>query len=167
MCIRDRNLLSTPIRALLKRGPVTLPPDTSIQVTATLMRELRVSSVLLVEQNHLFGLVTDRDLRNRVVAEGLDIHGPVSDIATMAPTTVSINSPALEALLMLARNRIHHMPVMDGHDIVGMITATDLTEQHSTSAVFLAGDIYKQDTLEGLCKMRLHVSCRALIWRGF
>ena len=58
---------------------------------------------------------------------------------------------------MLARNRIHHMPVMDGHDIVGMITATDLTEQHSTSAVFLAGDIYKQDTLEGLAQISSRV----------
>ncbi|HOE40548.1 MAG TPA: putative nucleotidyltransferase substrate binding domain-containing protein [Rhodoferax sp.] len=147
------NLLSTPIRSLIKRGPVTLPPDTSIQVTAALMRDLGVSSMLLADHNHLFGLVTDRDLRNRVVAEGLDIRGPASDIATMAPTTVSINSPAFEALLMLARNGIEHMPVMDGRNVVGMITATDLTEQRSTSPVCLVGEIYQQDTLQGLVQI--------------
>lgn len=144
------NLLSTPIRTLIKREPITLPPATPIQAVASLMRDLRVSSVLLVEQDHLFGLVTDRDLRNRVVAQGMDIDRPVSDIATLAPMTVTANSPAFEALLLMARHNIHHMPVMDGQRILGMITTTDLTEQHSTSAVYLAGDIYKQTTLDGL-----------------
>lgn len=144
------NLLSTPIRTLIKRSPITLSPVTTIQAVAKLMSDLRVSSVLLVEQDHLFGLVTDRDLRNRVVALGLDITRPVSDIATIAPMTVSANSPAFEALLLMARHNIHHMPVMEGTSILGMITTTDLTEQHSTSAVYLAGDIYKQVTVDGL-----------------
>ena len=144
------NLLGTPIRSLIKRAPITLAPDTSIQATAILMRDLRVSSVLLVEQGLLFGLVTDRDLRNRVVALSLDINRPIADIATLAPMTVSANSPAFEALLLMARHNIHHVPVMEGGNILGMITATDLTEQHSTSAVYLAGDIYKQTSLDGL-----------------
>ena len=44
----------------------------------------------------------------------------------------------------MARHNIHHVPVLDGQRVVGMVTATDLTEQHSSSAVYLAGDIYKQ-----------------------
>ena len=151
------NLLMTPIRTLLKREPITLAPDTTVQATALLMREQRVSSVMLVEQGLLFGLVTDRDLRNRVVAQGLDGQRPVSDIATLAPMTVDANSPAFEALLLMARHNIHHMPVMDGQRILGMITTTDLTEQHSTSAVYLAGDIYKQTSLEGLTRISARV----------
>jgi len=148
--VESLSLLTTPIRTLIRRPPVTLAPTATIQATAQLMRDSRVSSVLLVEQDALFGLITDRDLRNRVVAQGLDIGRPVSNIATLAPMTVSANSPAFEALLLMARHNIHHMPVMDGPRILGMITATDLTEQHSTSAVYLAGDIYKQDSIEGL-----------------
>jgi len=151
------NLLGTPIRSLIKRAPITIAPDTSIQATAQMMADLRVSSVLLVEQGLLFGLVTDRDLRNRAVAQGLDIKRPVSDIATLAPMTVAASSPAFEALLLMARHNIHHMPVMDGQKIVGMITTTDLTEQHSTSAVYLAGDIYKQRTLDGLKEISARV----------
>ena len=83
------------------------------------MRERRVSSVLVVEQSHLFGLVTDRDLRNRVVSQGLDIGRPVSDITTLAPMTVNADSPAFEALLLMARHNIHHVPVMDGQRILG------------------------------------------------
>jgi len=144
------NLLSTPIRALVKRGPITLPPDTSIQATAVLMRAQHVSSVMLVDGDVLYGIVTDRDLRNRVVAEGLDSNRPVSDIATRAPMTVQASSPAFEALLLMARHQIHHMPVMDGSQLTGMITTTNLTEQHSSSAVYLAGNIYRQESLEGL-----------------
>ncbi|MBA3057001.1 MAG: CBS domain-containing protein [Gammaproteobacteria bacterium] len=147
------NLLGTPIRALIKREPITLAPATSIRAAAQLMSDLRVSSVMLVEQGLLFGVVTDRDLRNRLVAQGLDSERPVADIATLAPLTVDANSPAFEALLLMARHNIHHVPVMDGQRIVGMITATDLTEQHSTSAVYLAGDIYKQGSLEGLSRV--------------
>ncbi len=147
------NLLSTPIRALIKRSPITLPPSTSIREAAQVMCDKRVSSVLLVEQDHLFGLVTDRDLRNRVVAPGLDTARPIADIATLAPLTVEAASPAFEALLMMARHNIHHLPVMDGPRIAGMITATDLTEQHSTSAVYLAGDIYKQTSVDGLAQI--------------
>ena len=52
------------------------------------MREQCVSSVLLVKHGQLFGLAIDRDLRNRVVAQGLNIDGPVASIATLAPLTL-------------------------------------------------------------------------------
>lgn len=144
------NLMTTPVRALVKRAPITLPPQTSIRDAARLMCEKRVSSVLIVEQDMLFGLITDRDLRNRVIAAGLDPARPIADIATLAPMTLDVHNPAFDALLLMARHNIHHVPVLDGQRIAGMITATDLTEQHSTSAVYLAGDIYKQTSLEGL-----------------
>lgn len=144
------NLMTTPVRALVKRAPITLPPQTSIRDAARLMCEKRVSSVLIVEQDMLFGLITDRDLRNRVIAAGLDPARPIADIATLAPMTLDVHNPAFDALLLMARHNIHHVPVLDGQRIAGMITATDLTEQHSTSAVYLAGDIYKQTGLEGL-----------------
>lgn len=144
------NLMTTPVRSLIKREPITLPPNTPIFEAARTMSEKRVSSVLIVEQGHLFGLITDRDLRNRVLAAGLDPARPVADIATLAPMTIDVHSPAFDALLLMARHNIHHVPVVDGQRIVGMITATDVTEQHSTSAVYLAGEIYKQTTVEGL-----------------
>ena len=151
------NLMTTPVRQLIKRTPITLPPSTSIQAAAQLMSELRVSSVLIEEQGTLFGLITDRDLRNRVVAMGMDIQRPIADIATLAPLSVDIKAPAFDALLLMARHNIHHVPVLDGLQVVGMITATDLTEQHSTSAVYMAGDIYKQTTIEGLQQVAVKV----------
>lgn len=144
------NLMQTPVRALLKRSPITVSPTTTIRAAAQLMSEQRVSSVLVVEDGHLFGLVTDRDLRNRALAAGLDTARPVIDIATVAPLTMDVRAPGFDALLLMARHNVHHVPVLDGTRVVGMITATDVTEQHSTSAVYLAGDIHKQTTVEAL-----------------
>ena len=153
----DTNLLSMRLQDLIKHPPITLPPQASVLEVARTMRERGVSSVMLVEQEHLFGLVTDRDLRNRVVAEGLDLSRPAADIATLAPMTLDQRSPAFEALLLMARHNIHHVPVMDGQRIAGMVTATDLTQQQSTSAVYLAGDIHRQNTLDGLAAISQRV----------
>jgi CBS domain-containing protein len=144
------HLMSTPMHALVRRAPVTLPPLASIREAAKLMSEQRVSSVLIVEQGLLFGLVTDRDLRNRAVATGIDTERPIVDIATLAPLSIGRHELAFDALLLMARHNIHHVPVLDGQRVVGMVTTTDLTEHHSSSAVYLVGDIYKQTSLEGL-----------------
>lgn len=151
------NLLATPVRSLVQRAPVVLEPTTPIRQAAELMRQQRVSSIMLVQQDHLFGLITDRDLRNRVLAQGLDPARPVADIATLAPLTVQGGSPAFEALLLMARHNIHHVPVMEGARIIGMLTASNLSEQHTTSAVYLAGDIYQQATVEGLAEVTARV----------
>ena len=148
--VEDTRLLGMHLQHLIQRPPITLPPQTSVQEVARTMRERSVSSVMLVEQGQLVGLVTDRDLRNRVVAEGLDLSRPVADIATPNPMTLDQRSPALEALLLMTRHHIHHVPVMDGTRVAGMVTATDLAQQQSTSPIFLADDIQRQTQLDGL-----------------
>lgn len=143
-------LMTMPVSSLIKRAPITLAPYTSIREAAQLMSAQRVSCILVAEQGHLFGLVTDRDLRNRVIAAGLDTERPIMDIATLAPFTVGLHEPAFSVLMTMSRHHVHHMPVLDGQRIAGMITATDLTEQHSSSAVYLAGDIHRQTSIDGL-----------------
>lgn len=145
------NLMTTPIRDLIHgREPIYVTPDTTIREAARIMSERRISSIMIIEQGNLFGIVTDRDLRTRVVAAGLDLNLPIAEIATVTPLALSAESFAFDALLMMARHNLHHLPVVRQQKVVGMITATDLTERHTTSAVYLAGDIYKQQTIEGL-----------------
>lgn len=151
------HLITTPVRALIKRAPVMLAPETPVIEAARVMREQRISSVLLVQEGTLFGLVTDRDLRNRVVAAGLDGNRPVLEIATLAPLTIGIERPAFDALLLMARHNVHHVPVLEGRQVVGMITSSDITEQQSNSAVYLAGAIYQQDSLAGLVQVSARI----------
>jgi CBS domain-containing protein len=150
-------LVATPVRSLLRRAPVTLSPGASIRDAAVLMREQHVSSVLLVDDGRLAGIFTDRDLRNRVVAAGVATDRPVSEVATAAPLTIGLEALTFEALLLMARNNVHHVPVMDGQRVAGMITATDLTEHRSASPVFLVSEIHEQRDVEGLARVGARV----------
>ncbi len=159
-------LLSQPLRALLRRAPVTATLQLSIREAAQRMRDERVSSLLLVDTDggRLCGLVTDRDLRNRVLAAGLDPARPLADIATLQPLTLPASAPGFEALLLMARHNVHHVPVVQDGRPLGMLTVTDVNQQHSTSPVFLAGDIARQTTLAGLvgCAARVAALQRQL-----
>jgi CBS domain-containing protein len=144
------SLISTPVRAVLSRAPVTIAANATITEAARKMRDERVSSLLLLEQDRLVGIVTDRDLRNRVLAAGLDSALPVSRIATPAPMAIDASQPAFEALMLMTRHHIHHIPVLDGTRVAGMITATDVMKRHTTTAVSIASDIHAQTTVPGL-----------------
>lgn len=146
-------LLNTPTRALLRKSAVTLPVEASILEAAQRMRDQRVSSILLVREGYLFGIVTDRDLRNRALASGLDPNASVMEIATVAPMTVEADKPAFEAMILMTRHNIHHVPVLERGRVLGMITSTDVMRQHSTSAVYLAGEVHDQSSVEHLAQV--------------
>ncbi len=150
-------LLNLPLRQLAQRPPVTLPPDASILEAARLMRDEGVSSVLLAQQGRLLGLVTDRDLRNRVLAEDLDLRRPLTDIATRNPVTAEVRQTAFEALLLMTRHNIHHLPVMDGSTIAGMVSASDLSGQRRSSSVYMVSEIHRQSDIAGLVEISRQV----------
>jgi CBS domain-containing protein len=150
-------LMATPVRTLLRREPVVLAPDATILDAARLMREQRVSSVLVLDAGRLVGIVTDRDLRNRVLAAGLDPQRPVADIHTTEPLTVDVNTTAFDAMLLMARMKLNHVPVLEGERVVGMVTSTDVAERHSTSAVVMAIEIYRQTDIAGLQRVVANV----------
>ncbi|MES9876672.1 MAG: putative nucleotidyltransferase substrate binding domain-containing protein [Candidatus Sedimenticola sp. PURPLELP] len=143
------NLMTTPVKDLLsRRRPISMPPSASIQETARMMGEERVSSILITEGDRLLGIVTDRDLRRRVVAQALDYNTPVEEIMTRDPSTVEEDAYAFSAQLYMARHNIHHLPVEKDGKVTNMLTATDLTKHQTTSAVYLVGDIYKTNDIE-------------------
>lgn len=137
--------------------PVACAPTTSIQDAARLMRDQRVSSLMLLDGDVLGGIVTDRDIRNRVVAEGLELHRPVSDIATADPVTVSAQALLFDAQKMMSQHRIHHLPVIDDGRVIGMITATDIVRAQQVSPLFLIDDIQRQNNLDALAELRHRV----------
>ena len=73
----------------------------------------RISSVLVTDGEVLVGILTDRDLRTRVLAAAVDPASPVSAVMTPDPATTGPDAPALEALLELVRRNIHHLPVVE------------------------------------------------------
>jgi CBS domain-containing protein len=118
------------------------------------MRDERVSCLLLCEDDRLVGLVTDRDLRNRVLAAGGAPDAPVRTIMTPEPITGAADQYAFEALLTMTHHNIHHLPVMDGDRLAGVVTVTDLMRLQTDNPVYVIGEIWKQNTVDGLAPLR-------------
>jgi CBS domain-containing protein len=114
------------VGSMVRRSPVTCRPERSVADAARLMAKERVSC-LLVEAEHGWGILTDRDLRSRVLAAGLDPVTPVSEVMTVPAVLTPTTAMAGEVLLdMLAGGR-HHAPVADAEGrLVGVVTDTDL-----------------------------------------
>jgi CBS domain-containing protein len=90
-----------------------------------------VSSLLVNEGDAVCGIVTDRDLRNRVLAPGRDPTEPVSAIMTAEPLTLDAASPVLEGILAMAARGIHHC-VDREERVVGMLTTVTDDARPST-----------------------------------
>ncbi|WP_417796581.1 DUF294 nucleotidyltransferase-like domain-containing protein [Terasakiella pusilla] len=147
----DMGLVTTKVRDLLRRqGPVTIEPETTIQQAAQKMSKEGVSCLLVLKDDAIVGIVTDKDLRNRVVAKGFDIAKPLSDIMTANPICIDAEDYLFDAMLLMSQKNIRHLPVMDAGRAAGVITNTNIVQKQSTSMVYLVGDVYKRDTIEGL-----------------
>jgi CBS domain-containing protein len=146
----DLASLTLPVSELLRREPVTIDQQQSIREAAQVMTEHKVSSVLVVDGGQLAGLLTDRDIRSRCVAEGRDSAEPASAIMTRTPETIDIRTPIVDALNLMSQLQVHHLPVLDQGQPVGMVTATDLTRYQSGNAAYLTADIRQARDLERL-----------------
>jgi CBS domain-containing protein len=128
--------------ALLRRSPVTISPGQSIRQAAEKMTAEKVSCLPVVNGGKLLGMVTDRDLRQRCIAAGIDSGEKVSTIMSDKLLTIRGDTPAFEALLEMTRHHIHHLPLVDAEgSLHGIISASDILHQHSVNTVALAGAV--------------------------
>ncbi|HXY73240.1 MAG TPA: putative nucleotidyltransferase substrate binding domain-containing protein [Actinomycetota bacterium] len=125
----ESSLLSdglVPVERLIRRQAIQCDPSTPVREAAATMSEHRVSS-LLIRRGDELGILTDRDLRARVVAAGVDGGMPVAELATFPARTVSSDATVTEVLLAMLDGGIHHFPVLDRTGaLVGVVTDTDL-----------------------------------------
>jgi CBS domain-containing protein len=146
--------LHKPLFEVAETLPITISQTDTIQSAGALMSEKRISSVLIIENNQLIGIVTDRDLRNRVVAVGLDMQLSVKQIMTKTPAFLTKNKTLFDAVCLMNELSINHLPVLDEitNAPVGMITATDIFKQQRNNVLFVISDISKANNLYELTR---------------
>ncbi|MFP4155018.1 MAG: DUF294 nucleotidyltransferase-like domain-containing protein [Halothiobacillaceae bacterium] len=139
------------VGSLLARQPVTGEPTMSIRAAAQRMSAHQVTALLLLEDNRLTGLITDRDLRRRCLAEGRSPEAPVASIMTRNLVTVPPALSAFEAMLTLSRHEIHHLPVVDDNGrLLGIISSSDLLRAQGTQSIHLVREIRAAATPEAV-----------------
>ena len=144
------NLMSMSVGAFLTRAPVLAPSSCSIRGAAQLMGEQAVSALLVVDDEDLAGIVTDRDLRARCLATGLSPEKPLSEIMTADPKTIDDQHTAFEALMLMTRHAIDHLPVVDSEGLRGLVTTRDLLRVQSANAAHLAMLVRSADNAAAL-----------------
>lgn len=127
--------------------------QTPVQKVAKIMVDRHRSSALVMDDDQLVGVVTDRDMTKRVIAAGLGLNVPVSQIMTKHPQTIQSDALLLEAMEMMMLHNVRSLPVLEGEQVTGVLTATSLTEKSHVHAVFLISRIYRQESLSELVSM--------------
>lgn len=156
----NHQLMSAKVSELVNRPPLLLTADASIQQAALSMRDAGESCILLThpqQSEQIVGLITDRDLRNRVVAEGLSSAEPVSSIMTEQLVTVQANQFVFEAMLLMLRHNLHHLPVLNQQRPVGIIAIADIIRHESNNSLFIVSSIYQQQSVQDLAQLKTAV----------
>ena len=129
------------VEDLLSARPLSCPPDTPIIEAARLMRDAHASSLGICDGSRLLGLVTIRDMSTRVVAEGRDLSGPVSEVMTADPVTLAPAALGYDVLNIMLERRVSHLPVVENGRFLGMISQSDLTRVQAISAAGLIREV--------------------------
>lgn len=114
------------IREVMTSNPRCVSPNDSIQNAACIMRDEDTGAVPVVENGRAVGIVTDRDIVVRAVAEGGQLNGPVRDIVTESLVWASPDMSTREAAELMSEHQIRRLPVVENECLVGIVSIGDL-----------------------------------------
>jgi CBS domain-containing protein len=124
------------VKDVMTPNPKTVTRETGVVEAAKLMAGEDVGPLPVVEGRRLVGIVTDRDLVTRVLAEGRDpASTAVGDVYSSEPVTVSPDDDLSHALTLLAQHQVRRLPVADGAEVVGILAQADIAREESHKAV--------------------------------
>ncbi len=147
----DAMLGRSQVSELMTAEVLTCTPLTTIQEAARRMTEARVGSIVVREETGLhLGILTDTDLRSRVLAKGLDPQAPVHEVMSRPPRTIDTKAYAFEAMMEMIRHRVHHLVVTEGERMVGVISDHDVRVITGSAPVGVMRDLDKIHSVDQL-----------------
>jgi len=159
----DQLLFTAQLSELCRAAPTTVTGDETIRQAALRMVKDRQSAAIVVgPELEPLGIITDSDLRSKVVALGAPTDGPVRLIMSSPVVTMDERTPCFEAVLKMLASGIHHVAVTRAGRLQGVISNHDFMALQGSSPLAFSEDIERQTTLEGLAP----VSSKALTMIG-
>ncbi|RTE64696.1 cyclic nucleotide-binding/CBS domain-containing protein [Amphritea opalescens] len=173
------DLMVSKVTTLISRTPVMADTSATIREAAQKMTEAGVSSLLIMHSPEsllnraslpeddaledtsdrlLAGIITDRDLRTRVVAPGLDLDSPVTEVMTVEPVTLDVDAYAFEAMLTMLRYNLHHLPVLEDDYPVGVLATSDIIRYESQSSLYMVSSIMRQTSVDELAELQPQIN---------
>ncbi|MDP8052140.1 DUF294 nucleotidyltransferase-like domain-containing protein [Pasteurella atlantica] len=157
----ENDLTQSKVKTLITRPAVIVDQNTSITDTAACMKEENVSAVLIAnsaikETNEdddidpFVGIITDRDLCTRVLAEKIDPATSISEVVSPSLYCLDGNAYVYEAMMTMLRYNINHLPIMNKGEAIGIISNTDLLRHESQNSLLIVNSIFQQNSIEEL-----------------
>ena len=140
--VASAEMTQQPARALIRREPVTCGADRPFCEVARLMAEEHVNSMIVRAENGGLGIVTDGDLRNRVVAEGMSVDAPVGEVVSEQLTTVGADAAGADVMLAMLDNDVRHVGVLSPRgELLGVLGGIDLVAAEARTPFALRREI--------------------------
>ncbi len=146
----DPSSMMRQIESLMSKNVLTVEHTDTIAQVARAMSERRVSSAIVMDGAHVRGIVTDRDLRMRVLATDLPPDQAISRVMTSNPQGIESHSTVFDATLFMTQQGYHHLPIIDDGKLVGIITTSDMMLARQDDPVYLVQHVSRQKDIEGL-----------------
>jgi CBS domain-containing protein len=119
------------VKDLMTKNVVTIDSNKSVVEAATLMSEKDIGDLIVMDDKIPVGIVTERDLVRRVLAEGKSANSKVSEVMTRPLKVIDPEAPIKEAARRMVNRRIRRLPVIKDNKLVGIITAADFARHLS------------------------------------
>ncbi|WP_392664662.1 DUF294 nucleotidyltransferase-like domain-containing protein [Amaricoccus sp. B4] len=147
----DDSSLSVSLMEKRLRKPMTSGPDAPISEVLARMSGARIGSMLIIDASGApIGIFTLRDLMNRVALKGVPYSEPIRKVMTPDPLTISRSAFAFEAAMKMAHAGIHHLVVVEGGQLVGVVSERDLFSMQRVGLVNLTKSISTAENVEEL-----------------
>lgn len=120
------------VRDLMTTGVVSVPRQSSVADAARQMAALSVGCLLVMDDDAIVGVVTDRDLVVRVIARDLPHFTPIDQVMSRTVVTVDARADVSTAYELFSRHTLRRLPVTQGSEVVGVLAVDDLLLELST-----------------------------------
>ncbi len=115
------------VREAMTEDPRSIGPSATVVEAAQVMRDEHIGSLPITDGNTLVGMITDRDITTRVVAEAADLASTsVGDVYSQDLVSVEPDKDLEEALQLMARHQVRRLPVVEGGRLVGIVAQADI-----------------------------------------
>lgn len=147
----EKVLFTTPVEHLASRDVQVVGAAVSVLEAARLMSSHRVGALVVVDGGgRPVGIVTTTDLRDRVLVVQRNLSAPVGEIMSAPLLTMEARDFCFEALLKMMSHDVHHLPVLDGGRMIGIVSNHDFLILQGTSPLLITREIEGQASVEGL-----------------
>jgi CBS domain-containing protein len=150
-------IITSQLSTLIKHRAVLLDENETIRKAAQAMDRDKVDNCILLNDKVVTGILTDHDLRSRVIAKGGSVDDPVSKVMTPNPATLNANELGIDAILLMVEKGIEHVPIIEGGKPIGVISTKHIFNNPTATTIYLVREVYQQKSLEGLKKIAAQI----------